>query len=171
MAVSIADKNSTDNISTSKGELFLKKIILYMIASFVVLLDFFTKHLVRTFDPDIALLPFFSITYITNTGTAFGLFKGNNLLFIFLTILILGVLIYYSSRMPNTLLFNIGFGLVIGGAIGNLIDRILFQSVTDFINFHFWPAFNVADASITVSIVILIIALIRVDQKTIKNNE
>lgn len=107
----------------------------------------------------------FHITYITNTGTAFGMFqKYGNILLVFsiIAIIVISVLIFKQKELPKANL--ISFSLILGGAIGNLIDRLFRGSIVDFIdiNLHFWPAnpwptFNIADSSITVGITILFI--------------
>lgn len=94
----------------------------------------------------------FSLTSRMNTGTAFGLFQGRNDVFVVLTIVaIAAITIYFlkSAALQNPMAAA-SAALIIAGALGNLIDRILFQYVRDFIDFHIWPIFNVADALICV---------------------
>lgn len=108
---------------------------------------------------------FFHITHIKNTGGAFGIlsdvkglyFKTFFILFTFLTIGVVGF--FYSKLKPNQNAPALGIALIIGGAIGNLIDRIRLGGVIDFIDVHYyslhWPAFNVADSAITIGSVLL----------------
>jgi len=97
------------------------------------------------------------MTYILNTGAAFGIFKGMNLLLIWISIIIIGAILYNYDKIPKDTVPQIGFALIIGGAIGNLIDRIFLGHVIDFIDFRIWPAFNIADSAISIGAVLLII--------------
>ncbi|MBW1679621.1 MAG: signal peptidase II [Deltaproteobacteria bacterium] len=108
---------------------------------------------------------FFHITYIRNTGGAFGILSGLNSacfqkIFIFVALVAIGIigLLYYKLR-AGQYRPAIGIALIIGGAIGNLIDRIRLGEVIDFIDLHFysyhWPAFNVADSAITIGSFVL----------------
>lgn len=130
----------------------------------VYLLDVISKIAIRTrlpFGSEIQLLPFFSIVHVTNTGVAFGLFQGKNILFAVVGVIFSAVLITiaYRHRKKDPFLTAI-LGLVLGGAWGNLTDRILFGRVTDFLDFYWrayhWPAFNVADSAICVGAALLI---------------
>jgi signal peptidase II len=103
-----------------------------------------------------------SITYKTNTGGAFGIFSSHPQLFLVLSsiLAIAGLLmITQISRFSTILQFS--FGSVIGGAVGNLIDRLMVGKVIDFIDFHFWPVFNVADIAICVGVFLLMIQIYR----------
>ena len=104
---------------------------------------------------------FLNITFIKNTGIAFGLFKSNNLFMIFVVLFLILILIYFYNRekKKNTLL-KIAFIFLISGALGNLIDRIVYGSIIDYINFAFWPAFNLADSLIVMGSILLGIYLI-----------
>jgi signal peptidase II len=85
-----------------------------------------------------------------NTGTAFGLFAGRNWLFILLTFVAMAAVVAYviAYTRRGERLAVAGAGVVVGGAIGNVMDRLAFSAVRDFIDFHFWPVFNVADVLI-----------------------
>lgn len=101
------------------------------------------------------LLPFFRLTYLENTGAAFSIGQGRNTALIVLSAAILVVLLAVERRMgPGRPGLRAGLGLVIGGALGNLYDRISYGSVIDFLDFFWgarhWPAFNLADAAICV---------------------
>ncbi len=106
----------------------------------------------------------FNLTYVTNTGAAFGIMAGKetwrHIFFQIMSILALGGIayLYHTARSQSRLLFW-GCSLVFGGALGNLIDRMRNKYVTDFLDFHIgphhWPAFNVADSAITVGAVCL----------------
>jgi signal peptidase II len=158
------------------------KSIIFWIALISVILDLVSKALVRHYSPDFNILPFLSINYIQNTGIAFGLFKGKNLLFLTTSFIILMALFYYIIyiyKVPkarfnkshktgkaiavvskeNLAFDKIAFGLIIGGAIGNIIDRIFYGYVIDFISLSFWPAFNIADSCLTVGIIFFVLSL------------
>jgi signal peptidase II len=111
---------------------------------------------------------FFRLTHIQNTGAAFGLFQDHSL--ILATIAIIGslvilFLIFFMSHrfyILNTILGKLSLGLILGGTVGNLIDRLRYGgNVTDFIDFSFWPAFNLADSSTVVGAFIMAYLLIR----------
>lgn len=132
----------------------------FLIVLTVTALDQITKYLIVTsLSPldSIEIFPFLHIVNVRNTGAAFGTFKnlGSNFFIIVSVVAIIFVIHLLKKRTYN----YVGLSLVLGGAIGNLIDRIFYGNVVDFIdfslgNFH-WPAFNVADASLTVGITII----------------
>lgn len=99
---------------------------------------------------------FFRITYGTNSGTAFGLFPNHTTLLIVVSLVAIGFLFYfYRAHAMPSLLLRFAIGLQLGGAFGNLIDRVLNGKVVDFIDVGPWPIFNLADSSIVVGIFIL----------------
>ena len=145
-----------------KGEgpsFIFKDLALIQLAALVVLCDQATKFLVREYlqlSQSVPVEGFFRITHTYNTGSAFGLFQGQNtplIVVAFAGIFILG-LIYRSQRPPSNLL-RLSLGLQVGGAVGNLTDRLLFGHVTDFLDVGAWPIFNLADSSIVVGLVLL----------------
>ena len=136
-----------------------KDFVLIQLAALVFVIDQFSKFLVRDQLFRYESFPatgFFRITHVFNTGSAFGIFRDQNtplILVSFLGIAIL-ILIYRSQRAPSGLL-RLSLGLQIGGAVGNLVDRLRLGHVTDFVDVGAWPVFNVADASIITGLVIL----------------
>jgi signal peptidase II len=144
------------------------------IAGTVVILDQLSKAVVRFSLPLYQSVPvisgFFSLTHIENPGGAFGFLAGHQsslqrLFFLIGTLAAVGVLIYLYKKIPATYsLLAAGLALIMGGALGNLMDRIRFGKVTDFLDFFIghlhWPAFNVADSAVTVGGVIFIYHLI-----------
>lgn len=141
----------------------MKKIILISILTLVV--DIFTKQLVinTMFEhQSISIIKdFFSITFAKNTGVAFSFLEGKIPLIIIMTsIIIILILKYIKSTNPNKY-ETICYGLIIGGAIGNLIDRIIYGYVIDFLDFNLlgypFPIFNLADTAIVIGIFTLII--------------
>ena len=110
---------------------------------------------------------YFQMIRTQNTGAAFGIFQGQTQ--ILSVISFIGVLVllvfgfFLCRRWPefDNMLVKVAIGLVLGGTVGNLIDRVWRHSVTDFIDFKIWPAFNVADASVTIGILLIAYFLIR----------
>ena len=99
---------------------------------------------------------FFHITLTTNTGMGFGLLRGNNSLISFITIIILGFMLFYYDKLPKTGKEHASIVLIVSGALSNLFDRIFFGHIIDFIDFRIWPIFNIADACITLGILYLV---------------
>ena len=141
-----------------------KNIIIFSIAFAVVILDQFTKFLVKKNFQLNQSMPIikniFHLTYVTNTGSAFGLFKGLNVFFVFFSIIVIIAIYCYIKRiLGNEKILQFAIGLLLGGTIGNLIDRLVYGAVIDFIDFRIWPVFNMADSAVTISIILIIILL------------
>jgi len=138
-----------------------KEYFVLLIAGAVIALDQLVKFFVAKMQlyTSIKIIPnILHFTYSHNTGAGFGILKGNNLLLIWLSIAIIGGIFYYLNKISKKdILPKLGFGFVLGGAIGNLIDRIAFGHVIDFIDFRIWPTFNIADSFISIGAVLLII--------------
>ena len=99
-------------------------------------------------------------TYVTNTGSAFSLLKGHNLIFILFSLVVIAFIWYYAKEIKeNEKYLQIAVGLLLGGTLGNLTDRLVHGFVVDFIDFRIWPVFNVADSVVTISVIFLIIFL------------
>jgi len=112
----------------------------------------------------------FHLTLQYNTGIAFGLFKGHGFVFIVVPIIVIILLIFniYYYKYNNEALsrpYIFGFSLILGGAIGNLIDRVVYGHVIDFLDFRIWPIFNVADSAITVGATIIAIKCFQLSAK------
>ena len=110
---------------------------------------------------EISLLPFFSLSHVKNTGIAFGLFQGKNFLFTIVGLFVMAALIVFAYRtLKEDRFVALVMAGVLGGALGNLTDRIFFHEVTDFLDFYWgayhWPSFNVADSAICVGMVLMI---------------
>ena len=144
------------------------------LALLVLLADQVTKNLVVHLLPegqswDLApwLSPFMRVTHVTNTGVAFGMFKGAGALFSVVAAVVVVVILLYQRQLPSEQWqMRVALGLMLGGAIGNnLIDRPRLGYVTDFIDLNFWPlrewpVSNVADVSIVTGAVLLGVVLI-----------
>lgn len=103
----------------------------------------------------------FHITYIENPGAAFGLFANQRLVFIVAGILVIAaVCLMYRRLMSEKAIIRWGVALLLGGAVGNLIDRLRIGGVIDFLDFRIWPVFNIADIGICVGVALLMYALI-----------
>ena len=151
-----------------------KYIKLVVFAGIIVLLDQFTKALIVRYVPFHQTIPVmggvFNITHIHNPGGAFGLMANlspalRSIVFLFISSLAVGLIFYfYKKTPPNYPWLSAAFALIFGGAIGNLIDRLRFGFVIDFLDFYFenlhWPAFNVADSAISVGIGIFVFHLL-----------
>ncbi|HAZ08084.1 MAG TPA: signal peptidase II [Elusimicrobia bacterium] len=111
----------------------------------------------------------FHMTLVHNTGIAFGLFKDQGIVFIIIPVIAVILLIfnifYYKNNKELSRTYILGFSLILGGAIGNLVDRINYGYVIDFIDFRFWPVFNIADSAITIGAIIIGIKCILLSAK------
>lgn len=145
-------------------------IVFISVAAFVVIADQLTKALIRAnLQPGEVLfdIGFFRIDHVQNTGAAFGIFGGHSLTITITAIIgiiaILLLVFLLRSRWPflQSVWVRVGIGLIMGGTIGNnIIDRFRQGYVTDFLDFKVWPAFNIADMSITIGVIIVIYRLI-----------
>ncbi len=106
----------------------------------------------------------FRITHITNSGAAFGMFPNQGNFFILVAVgVALAIVFYYRYLPTEQWLVRVSLGLQLGGAIGNLLDRIRYGHVVDFVDIGFWPIFNVADVSIVTGVIVLAYSLWRED--------
>lgn len=141
-----------------RGWLFLPAMALLFLA-----FDQFTKYLVVTNlalyevrRPTPALAHLFSFTYVTNTGAAFGFFpNGSFVLVIVAVVVILAIALYFRHVPSDEWLLKISLAMQLGGALGNLLDRVRLGYVVDFMDFHMWPVFNFADTFIVVGVSLL----------------
>lgn len=141
-------------------------LILFIMAGFVVSLDQLTKALVRqniplggAWMPIDWLSPYARFVHWYNTGAAFGIFQNGSLIFASLAVIVILLIIYYFPQVPaSDWTFRVALALQMAGAAGNLLDRIMFAGkVTDFISIGKFAVFNIADASITIGVVVLLI--------------
>lgn len=135
-------------------------LLLIIIALVVVSLDQLTKYLVRAhmeLGQSIPREGIFRLTYITNTGGAFGILANQAFLLAVAAIIGVSVFLFYLRYIPlESTLLKVGLGLAFGGAVGNLVDRLRFGGkVTDFIDIGAWPVFNVADMSLVVGTILI----------------
>lgn len=146
----------------------------YTIALTVIILDQLSKFIVQQkLDPGqiIPIIPsFFNLTYVLNPGAAFGFLSGASAAFrgpFFITISVLAVLfiLYYRSHHRGMgVVPSVALALILGGALGNLIDRLRLGMVVDFLDFYYrsyhWPAFNLADSAITVGVALMVFEIV-----------
>ena len=131
-----------------------------VVAVVVFIVDRVTKGLVVAYLPsgiEVQALPFVWITNAHNSGAAFSIAPNATLFFLLASIAVAAGLIWYVARNSISLAGAAMLGLVLGGTMGNGYDRLVHGTVTDFIALHFWPVFNVADAAITVGVVLLLV--------------
>jgi signal peptidase II len=129
---------------------------IFLVAFIVILLDQASKRFIEasipyntSWMPVEWLAPFFQITHIGNTGIAFGLFSGGGMIFALVAVVVTGAIIYMAYTLPpGHKLMRVILGVILGGAIGNLIDRLRQSYVTDFLDFGPWPVFNFADMAV-----------------------
>jgi signal peptidase II len=141
-----------------------KRFLFFLVALFIFILDQFTKYLIQVkVSPSdiIEVLPFFNIVYVKNPGAAFGMFQelGATFLIIVAAIAIIFVSVLIIKDPDNRLAYS----FLLGGAAGNMTDRIIHGFVIDFLDFYIyryhWPAFNVADMALTAGVFLLLIKM------------
>jgi len=142
-------------------------VFLVAVALAVIALDQISKALVvasldlyEQWAPVEALRPYFTFTYVRNTGAAFGILQDGNMLLALVAFVVVGMILYFYRQMPHqSRAIRLALGLQLGGASGNLIDRLRQGYVVDFFDFKIWPVFNVADSSIVVGVCLLLLAM------------
>ncbi len=138
--------------------------MIFLLASLVFVLDRITKIIAISamyYGQSVKVLPgVFHITLVFNSGTAFGLMKGQNAILAVITaIAVVLIVVYVVTYKHLGLAVSVALGLILGGALGNLLDRIKFGYVVDLLDFRVWPVFNIADSAITIGMSILVIIL------------
>ena len=150
-----------------------RNVVFFLTGLLIVAVDQFSKAWIRTnlFEGQSLLRAgFFRITHIRNTGSAFGLFPDQSfaltIIAIIGTVALLVYVLVIDRYFPllDSKLGRLVLGLVLGGTVGNLIDRLRFGYVIDFIDFSFWPTFNIADSAITIGVIIFAYSFLRLAQ-------
>ncbi|MFN3966532.1 MAG: signal peptidase II [Endomicrobiia bacterium] len=144
-----------------------------ILITILVAIDQLTKFLIRKnfeLHESRPVTSFFSLTYIHNTGIAFGLFQNerfSNIFFVCTSIIV--IILFYLWRnqiyLYGGFVARVGLTLVWSGAFGNLIDRIFIGKVIDFLDFHFWPVFNIADSCITTGGILMFLSFLKGKKK------
>lgn len=142
---------------------------LFGVAGAIIAFDQWTKWLVRTniefgaqwLPEQLSWLgPYARIVHWYNSGAAFGMFQNGNLVFTILAFVVIIAIIYYYPRVEaDDWTLKLAMGLQLGGAAGNLVDRLLVGKVTDFISIGVFPVFNIADSSITIGVIVLLLGV------------
>ncbi len=131
---------------------------LIIIAS-VIFLDQITKFLALRFlqlnTPVILIKNFLNLTLVHNRGAAFGLFQNQLFMFVLISIFAIALILHNLRNKKNSFIFKLSLSLILGGSTGNLIDRLRFGFVVDFLDLRIWPVFNLADSVITIAAVLL----------------
>lgn len=147
-----------------------------VIVMITLVADQFSKYLITSgmyHGESLAVFPpVLYITYVLNPGAAFGMLANQTTFFIAVSLLVvLGVLVGYRYLPRERVWTHVALGLVVGGALGNLIDRVRLGLVIDFIDFRVWPVFNLADTAIVTGAALLVLDVWRADQKEKKVDE
>lgn len=143
--------------------------LMLLVASIAFAADFITKRIVEARIPVYTSIPviepFLSWTHTQNTGAAFSLLQNGGVFFYIVFVVVAAVILYYAPRLPaGDWLSRVALGLQLGGASGNIVDRLRQGYVTDFIHIRIpqigfdWPVFNVADSCVVVGVILLIVA-------------
>jgi signal peptidase II len=156
----------------SKSRIKWGHLILPITATLALIADQASKYIIASslerfeeWAPIPSLQWLFAITYTTNTGAAFGLFPNSGALFIVIAVVVvIAIFIYYRQLATQQRLLRFSLGLQLGGALGNLLDRLTRGYVVDFIHFKFWPVFNVADSCIVVGVALMAYFLLKEGQ-------
>lgn len=133
--------------------------MIFIIITSVIFLDQLTKFLATKFlqlnTPVSLINNFLYLTLVHNRGAAFGMFKNQLLMFVLISIFAVALIFFYLKAKKSSRLSRIAFSMILSGAIGNLIDRLRFGFVIDFIDLRVWPVFNLADSAITIAALFL----------------
>jgi len=138
----------------------------YLITLILLSVDQFSKYIIRQKMSVAESIPviksIFHITYVENTGIAFGLFPQGQSLFVVISLIIILVIVFLERRkVLKSARERFCLGLVLGGALGNLIDRLRFGFVIDFLDFRVWPVFNFADSAVCIGGILMAFFILR----------
>lgn len=143
----------------------------YLLSFIIVLIDQVSKYLTQAYvdlGQQIEWIPgLLSVTHIHNTGAAWSILEGQMWFFYIVTVIVVVMIIYYMQQMKDEPLLKTGLAFILGGALGNFIDRILHQYVIDMIQLDFidFPIFNLADTALTIGVILLFIQYIFLDRQ------
>lgn len=140
--------------------------LIFLVSGLVLLLDQLAKFFITnqlSFGESLPVFEgIFHLTLVQNRGAAFGIFPHQTSFFILTSIFVIAFILISYPRLKNHSLFlQVGLSLILGGALGNLIDRLTFGFVVDYLDLRIWPVFNIADASICVGVGLCIIQLVK----------
>ena len=139
----------------------------YLIAVIALALDQAAKFFVKQIEvgKDFFDIRFFSLAHLNNYGAGFGILQGQNWLFILIAVIFIYLIIIYYEKIEKDILVQSGFALFLGGTASNLIDRLAYGFVVDYLDFKIWPVFNIADSAITVGAVLIVIYYLMKEKK------
>ncbi len=143
-------------------------LIFFGIVALIFLLDQAIKYCIRSkiaLGGSVLVIPnIFHLTNFKNTGAGFSILQDQTLILIFISLMVVGYILFSLDKiMQRKPLFQYLVALVLGGALGNLYDRIVFGYVTDFLDFQVWPVFNIADSALSIGILGIIVYLWKYD--------
>jgi signal peptidase II len=139
----------------------------YVLIIVILILDQLSKILALRYLAPVGSIPIiknvFHLTYVENRGAAFGILQNQKLFFVIFALLVLGFIWFYAynNRLNKVMVY--GLGLVVGGVVGNLIDRVRLGFVVDYLHIMNFPVFNIADSAVTIDIVLIGIFILRHD--------
>jgi signal peptidase II len=144
-------------------------LLLFGVAALTILADQVSKayvvahlNLQESWMPFGFIEPLFRFTHVHNTGAAFGLFPQGGSIFLLIAVIVSAIIVYYYRQIPgHAWLIRLALGLQLGGALGNVVDRVRLGYVVDFFNVEYWPVFNVADSCIVIGVALLALAMLR----------
>lgn len=145
--------------------------LFYSICILIIIFDIITKRIAVFSLKDISTVPIIQdilhLTYVENRGAAFGMLQNQRWIFMIVTVIVIIAIIYFKTKNKSTFkLLDLGLSFVLGGAVGNMIDRVILGYVVDFIDFRIinFPVFNVADIFVVIGAIILVIFYIFFDK-------
>lgn len=138
----------------------MKSSIAFIVAFFTLVIDQNLKYIARNFYPS---------STTTNTGAAFGILQNQNVLLILVGLIVILVILVILFKTRISLTQQYGLGLLLGGASGNVLDRMIFGHVFDFIDLSLWPSFNIADAANVISVFLLLFSEYLAESKVKKH--
>ncbi|MBI4743288.1 MAG: signal peptidase II [Actinobacteria bacterium] len=144
----------------------MKNRYFFTAAFLIILVDQLSKFYITDFlekgESFYLIKGIFHLTHVQNDGAAFGIFPGKKILFLILTFFTITItLFYYQKLKSDNFLMSLAFSFIFGGAVGNLIDRLIIGKVIDFLDFQVWPVFNLADSFIFIGAGIIILTFLR----------
>ena len=145
-----------------------RNVVFFLTALLVVVADQLSKMWISSYSENELIFKagFFRITHVQNTGAAFGLFQDQSFILTIVALvgiiilLVYALLIYRRFPFAGNILGRLTLGLVLGGTVGNLIDRLRLGYVTDFIGVGIWPSFNIADSAVVIGVIIFACSLL-----------
>jgi signal peptidase II len=161
MSATEADAGAKQPLTTAIARRARRDAPFFVVALSVFVLDQLTKSIIRGWLEVGESWPsedwLVKLTHVTNSGAAFGILQGQGLFLTVTAVIAIGAIVFYYAFPPlEHGLMRLAMGLLLGGAFGNLVDRIRFGHVTDFVDFPRYPEFNVADSSIVIGLIVIV---------------